>query len=144
MTINIPNKATNGDIIKYLFANLKYVEHGDSITLYFDKRIGTIVTSEWWNKRYKFIELEQSRCNSCLNNTDELSGECYECVKGIEDRYEPISELKVNKPTCNNSECIEFDCEFYENNNSTRYGYCWASGCCTNEIDFDEVKGNKE
>lgn len=37
---------------------------------------------------------KQSRCNSCLNNTDELSGECYECVKGIEDWYEPISELK--------------------------------------------------
>ena len=37
---------------------------------------------------------KQSRCNSCQNNTDELSGECYECVKGIEDWYEPISELK--------------------------------------------------
>ena len=37
---------------------------------------------------------KQSRCNTCQNNTDELSGECYECVKGIEDWYEPISELK--------------------------------------------------
>ena len=35
---------------------------------------------------------KQSRCNSCQNNTDELSGECYECVKGIKDNY--ISELK--------------------------------------------------
>ena len=35
---------------------------------------------------------KQSKCNSCRNNTDELSGECYECVKGIEDNY--ISELK--------------------------------------------------
>lgn len=49
----------------------------------------------------------------------------------------------MNKPTCNHSECIEFDCEFYENN-GTEDGYCWASGCCTNEIDFDEVKENKE
>lgn len=45
----------------------------------------------------------------------------------------------MNKPTCNNSECIKFDCEFYENNGQP-YGYCWASGCCTNEIDFDKVK----
>ena len=37
---------------------------------------------------------KQSRCNSCQNNTDELSGECYECVKGIEDWYEPIAELE--------------------------------------------------
>lgn len=39
-------------------------------------------------------ENKESRCNNCQNNTDELSGECYECVKGIEDWYEPISELK--------------------------------------------------
>jgi len=37
-------------------------------------------------------ENKQSRCNNCQNNTDELSGECYECVKGIEDWYEPLSE----------------------------------------------------
>lgn len=37
---------------------------------------------------------KQSRCNNCQNNTDELSGECYDCVKGIEDWYEPISEPK--------------------------------------------------
>ena len=37
---------------------------------------------------------KQSRCNSCQNNTDELSGECYECVKGIQDWYKPIHELK--------------------------------------------------
>ena len=36
----------------------------------------------------------QCRCNSCQNNTDELSGECYRCVKGIEDWYEPIYEPK--------------------------------------------------
>lgn len=48
----------------------------------------------------------------------------------------------MNNPTCNNSECIEFDCEFYENN-GTEYGYCWASGCCTNEIDFDKLKGEQ-
>ncbi len=35
------------------------------------------------NKRSKI------RCNTCKNNDDELSGECYECVKGIFDHYEP-------------------------------------------------------
>lgn len=37
-------------------------------------------------KRESF-ELEQNKCNSCQNNTDELSGECYECVKSIKDNY---------------------------------------------------------
>ena len=38
---------------------------------------------------------KQSRCNNCIyNNTEELSGECYACVKGIEDWYEPLKENK--------------------------------------------------
>lgn len=28
-------------------------------------------------------------CNTCKNNDDELSGECYECVKNIQNHYEP-------------------------------------------------------
>ena len=32
---------------------------------------------------------EKIRCNTCKNNDDELSGECYECIKGIFDHYEP-------------------------------------------------------
>ena len=44
---------------------------------------------------YRLREADkESRCNNCQNNTDELSGECYECVKGIEDWYEPIEENK--------------------------------------------------
>lgn len=35
------------------------------------------------------IEDMKIRCNTCKNNDDELSGECYECVKGIFDHYEP-------------------------------------------------------
>ena len=31
-------------------------------------------------------------CNTCKNNDDEFSGECYECLKGIFDHYEPESE----------------------------------------------------
>ena len=32
---------------------------------------------------------EKIRCNTCKNNDDEFSGECYECLKGIFDHYEP-------------------------------------------------------
>ena len=39
-------------------------------------------------------------CNNCKNNTDELSGECYECVKEIKDWYDPIFDkdksVKIN------------------------------------------------
>jgi len=37
---------------------------------------------------------EKIRCNTCKNNDDELSGECYECIKGIFDHYEAESEDK--------------------------------------------------
>ena len=37
----------------------------------------------------------QSRCNNCIyNDTEGLSGECYACVKGIEDWYEPLRRIK--------------------------------------------------
>lgn len=32
---------------------------------------------------------EKMRCNTCKNNDDELSGECYECIKNIRNHYEP-------------------------------------------------------
>lgn len=37
-------------------------------------------------------ENKELRCNTCKWNDEELSGECYDCVKGIEDRYEPIDK----------------------------------------------------
>lgn len=40
---------------------------------------------------------KQIRCNSCQNNTEELSGECYECVKGIQDWYEPIFDKNKSR-----------------------------------------------
>lgn len=41
---------------------------------------------------------KQSRCNNCIyNNTEELSGECYRCVKGIEDWYVPITKQEEVK-----------------------------------------------
>ena len=34
---------------------------------------------------------EMMRCNTCMYDTnDELSGECYECIKGIQDHYTAI------------------------------------------------------
>lgn len=34
-------------------------------------------------------DMRGESCNTCKNNDDELSGECYECVKGIQNHYEP-------------------------------------------------------
>ena len=70
--------------LEYLKADIRF--HG-----FYDERIEDLIDNH-------ISELsrdnKQSKCNSCQNNTDELSGECYECVKGIEDWYEPMSELK--------------------------------------------------
>lgn len=35
---------------------------------------------------------KRCRCNTCKNNDDEFSGECYECLKGMFDHYEAESE----------------------------------------------------
>lgn len=60
-----------------------------------------ITTKEDSNLRKKKIIIEwtefkgkpkELRCDTCKWNDEELSGECYDCVKGIEDRYEPIEE----------------------------------------------------
>ncbi|WP_410496476.1 hypothetical protein QTL86_03415 [Cellulosilyticum sp. ST5] len=32
-------------------------------------------------------ESKQSKCNTCINKDDGLSGECYDCIKGIRDYY---------------------------------------------------------
>lgn len=49
----------------------------------FDKAIAILDNIGKTDKRSKI------RCNTCKNNDDELSGECYECIKGIFDHYEP-------------------------------------------------------
>lgn len=36
----------------------------------------------------KCIGKADKSCSTCKNNDDELSGECYECLKGIFDHYE--------------------------------------------------------
>ena len=45
---------------------------------------------KWWNLSTKSEKI--CRCNTCRNNDDGLSGECYECVKNIQNHYEPESE----------------------------------------------------
>ena len=42
-------------------------------------------------------EGEKKSCNTCKNNDDEFSGECYECVKNIQNHYEPEGEVKPNE-----------------------------------------------
>ncbi len=39
-------------------------------------------------------------CNTCIRTNDKNSGECYECIKGIREWYEPIPCIKergINK-----------------------------------------------
>ena len=38
------------------------------------------------------IDKNDKSCSTCKNNDDELSGECYECLKGMFDHYEPEDE----------------------------------------------------
>ena len=42
----------------------------------------------------KESEDTKKSCNTCKNSDDEFSGECYECVKNIQNHYEPKSEDK--------------------------------------------------
>lgn len=37
-------------------------------------------------------ESEKKSCNTCKNNDDEFSGECYECVKNIQNHHKAESE----------------------------------------------------
>lgn len=53
------------------------------------------VHSESKNERYCCenkcpLLIKKSKCESCLNNNEELSSECYNCAKGIEDNYVKI------------------------------------------------------
>lgn len=53
-------------------------------------------TGEWVSsKKGEESKGEKIRCNTCKNNDDELSGECYECVKGIFDHYEEENKTEV-------------------------------------------------
>lgn len=52
--IEIPDNATNGDVIKALFSNVKTRDNSDDfITYTFDGIVGTMVEKAWWNAPYK-------------------------------------------------------------------------------------------
>ena len=58
-TINIPNNATNGDVIRMLFPNYFYAEGQTFTYIYVDekhlKKGKYLVrySTKWWNKPYK-------------------------------------------------------------------------------------------
>ena len=52
--IEIPNHATNGDVIKAIFPNTQIRENNSNfITYTLDGIIGTCVEKTWWNRPYK-------------------------------------------------------------------------------------------
>lgn len=84
------------DLQTIIESGINNTEEKLSVTTRFELRSGDILLANQYNHIVgsKARITKPSRCDTCQNNTDELSGECYECVKGIEDWYEPISELK--------------------------------------------------
>jgi hypothetical protein len=46
------------------------------------------------NKHVSNVD-KSCRCNTCKNNDDELSGECYECIKNIQNHYKPKENEEV-------------------------------------------------
>lgn len=51
--MNIPNNATNGDVIKALFPNVKSKHGLVFVNFSLDKVVGSTVTKEWWSTPYK-------------------------------------------------------------------------------------------
>ena len=38
---------------------------------------------------------ENKNCLTCIYNDDDYSGECYECIKGIADHYNPKDKIQI-------------------------------------------------
>lgn len=52
--IEIPDNATNEDVIKVIFSNVKTRDNSDDfITYTFDGIVGNMVEKAWWNALYK-------------------------------------------------------------------------------------------
>ena len=85
-------------VLKQRISNLKFEIHHNELKI----KKAQIELQELEDK---LTELEYgkssvikiSKCDSCSNNTQELSAECYDCVKGIEDNYEPLIEEDKSK-----------------------------------------------
>lgn len=62
-------------------------------------------TGKWreiFDYKYPFCpncgaDMRNKSCNTCKNNDDEFSGECYECAKNIQNHYEP-QENEIDFP----------------------------------------------
>ncbi len=53
--VELPENATNGDVLKSLFPALKtrYEEGSDFIEYTLDGVVGTLVSLSWWNAKYE-------------------------------------------------------------------------------------------
>lgn len=57
--IVIPDGATNGDVIKAIFPNVKTRDNSDDfITYTFDDIVGITIEKAWWNAPYKKGEVK--------------------------------------------------------------------------------------
>lgn len=54
--ILIPEGATNGDVIKAMFPNLKVEDNGGSIYLHYPNGGWIVIDKDWWNAPYKKSE----------------------------------------------------------------------------------------
>lgn len=61
--------------MKQLYSDLLRVKHG---TMNIDSLIDKV-----------YADMRGKSCNTCKNSNDDFSGECYECVKNIQNHYEP-------------------------------------------------------
>lgn len=56
MTIEIPDNATNGDVIKALFPNLEIIHGSEMMHVIVDRFESVPISHELWNKKYKGVE----------------------------------------------------------------------------------------
>lgn len=91
--IYVPDKDLNGFVNMYTMGILDYdydepiIEELKISTTLRRKLIEELHNTNQSDMRGK--NCNTCKCNTCKNNDDELSGECYECIKGIFDHYEP-------------------------------------------------------
>lgn len=53
VTIDVPDNATNGDMIKALYPEITVEEYGEDIAVdYLDNMYGAGFYTEWWNALY--------------------------------------------------------------------------------------------
>lgn len=78
------NGKVNAEDIRTDIVTMPSVQPTKKGELYIDKPRGYQCQS--------ISDMRGKSCNTCKNSDDEFSGECYECLKGIFDHYEPEAE----------------------------------------------------